>query len=94
MFDCSLGILVRRALEIAPAQHSRRGEIVGLTAIALHITGNSDEAIHFADTALHQTLPAEQEAEVRLSIAGMFAISPSGSLASTSGTVTSPRTRS
>ena len=35
----------RRALEIAPAQHPRRGEIVGNTAIALHIAGNSDEAI-------------------------------------------------
>ena len=66
----------RRALEVAPAQHPRRGEIVGNTAIALHIAGNSDEAIEFADTALRQTLPAEQEAEVRLSIAGMFAISP------------------
>ena len=66
----------RRALEIAPAHHPRRGEIVGTTAIALHITGNSEEAIAFADQALRETLPATQEAEVRLSIAGMFAISP------------------
>ena len=66
----------RRALEIAPSHHPRRGEIVGTTAIALHIAGNSDEAIAFADHALRETLPAEQEAEVRLSIAGMFAISP------------------
>jgi len=66
----------RRALEIAPGHHPRRGEIVGTTAIALHIAGNSDEAIAFADQALRETLPAEQEAEVRLSIAGMFAISP------------------
>jgi DNA-binding CsgD family transcriptional regulator len=66
----------RRALEIAPAHHPRRGEIVGTTAIALHISGNSEEAIAFADQALRETLPALQEAEVRLSIAGMFAISP------------------
>jgi DNA-binding CsgD family transcriptional regulator/tetratricopeptide (TPR) repeat protein len=66
----------RRALEIAPGHHPRRGEIVGTTAIALHIAGNSDEAIAFADHALRETLPAQQEAEVRLSIAGMFAISP------------------
>ena len=66
----------QRALEIAPAHHPRRGEIVGTTAIALHITGNSEEAIAFADQALRETLPATQEAEVRLSIAGMFAISP------------------
>ena len=38
--------------------------------------GNSDEAIAFADRALRETFPAAQEAEVRLSIAGMFAISP------------------
>jgi DNA-binding CsgD family transcriptional regulator/tetratricopeptide (TPR) repeat protein len=65
-----------RALDIAPAHHPRRGEIVSTTAIALHIAGNSDEAIEFADRALRQTLPPEQEAEVRLGIAGMFAISP------------------
>jgi DNA-binding CsgD family transcriptional regulator len=65
----------RRALEIAPAHHPRRGELVGITAIALHIAGRSDEAIAFADSALREILPAEQEAEVRLRIAGMFAIS-------------------
>jgi DNA-binding CsgD family transcriptional regulator/tetratricopeptide (TPR) repeat protein len=66
----------QRALEIAPVHHPQRGEIVGTTAVALHIAGNSDEAITFADRALRETLPALQEAEVRLSIAGMFAISP------------------
>jgi DNA-binding CsgD family transcriptional regulator len=66
----------QRALEIAPAHHPHRGEIVGTTAIALHIAGNSEEAIMFADRALRETLPTLQEAEVRLSIAGMFAISP------------------
>jgi DNA-binding CsgD family transcriptional regulator len=66
----------RRALEIAPQHNPRRGEIVGTTAIALHIAGNSEQAIEFADRALRETLPAVQEAEVRLSIAGMFAISP------------------
>src|SRR3989441_2790029 len=66
----------QRALEIALAHHPQRGEIVGTTAIALHITGNSEQAIAFADRALRETLPAQQEAEVRLSIAGMFAISP------------------
>ncbi len=65
----------QRALEIAPFHHPQRGEIVGTTAIALHISGNSEEAIAFADRALRETLPTLQEAEVRLSIAGMFAIS-------------------
>jgi DNA-binding CsgD family transcriptional regulator/tetratricopeptide (TPR) repeat protein len=66
----------RRALEISPNHHPLRGEIVSTTAIALHIAGNSDEAIAFADRALRETFPPAQEAEVRLSIAGMFAISP------------------
>jgi DNA-binding CsgD family transcriptional regulator len=66
----------QRALEIAPVHHPQRGEIVGTTAIALHIAGNSEQAIAFADRALRETLPGLQEAEVRLSIAGMFAISP------------------
>src|SRR6266404_2428224 len=66
----------RRALEISPAHHPTRGEIVSTTAIALHIAGNSEQAIAFADRELRETLPAVQEAEVRLSIAGMFAISP------------------
>jgi DNA-binding CsgD family transcriptional regulator/tetratricopeptide (TPR) repeat protein len=66
----------QRALEIAPTHHPQRGEIVGTTAIALHIAGDSEQAIAFADRALRETLPALQEAEVRLSIAGMFAISP------------------
>ena len=66
----------RRALEISPSHHPLRGDIVGTTAIALHVGGNSDQAIAFADRALRETLPPAQEAEVRLSIAGMFAISP------------------
>jgi DNA-binding CsgD family transcriptional regulator/tetratricopeptide (TPR) repeat protein len=66
----------RRALEISPDHHPLRGEIVSTTAIALHIGGNSDEAIAFANQALRETFPPAQEAEVRLGIAGMFAISP------------------
>jgi DNA-binding CsgD family transcriptional regulator/tetratricopeptide (TPR) repeat protein len=73
---CTASEFGRRALEIAPTHHPQRGEIVGTTAIALHIAGDSDEAIAFADRALRETLPSVQEAEVRLSIAGMFAISP------------------
>ncbi|MDP9270359.1 MAG: AAA family ATPase, partial [Chloroflexota bacterium] len=66
----------RRALEISPGHDPLRGDIVSTTAIALHIAGNSDEAVAFADRALRETFPPSQEAEVRLSIAGMFAISP------------------
>jgi DNA-binding CsgD family transcriptional regulator len=66
----------RRALELAPSGHPVRGELVTLTAIALHVAGDGREAIAFTDAALREVLPAEQEAEVRLGIASMFAISP------------------
>jgi DNA-binding CsgD family transcriptional regulator len=68
--------LSQRALELAPRQHPLRGPLVAQTAIWLHAAARSDEAKAFADTALREVLPPQQEAEVRLSIAGMFAISP------------------
>jgi DNA-binding CsgD family transcriptional regulator len=66
----------RRALEIAPSHHPQHGDIVATTAIALHIAGDSEQAVAFADQALREKLPTLDEADVRLSIAGMFAISP------------------
>ena len=42
----------------------------------LHAAGRTDEALTFADTALRQALPPTEEAEVRLSIASMFSVSP------------------
>jgi DNA-binding CsgD family transcriptional regulator len=68
--------LSRRALELAPRQHPLRGPLVAETAVWLHAADRGEEAKAFADTALRDVLPAAQEAEVRLSIAGMFAISP------------------
>jgi hypothetical protein len=68
--------LSQRALELAPRQHPLRGPLVAETAVWLHAAARSEEAKTFADTALCDVLPAAQEAEVRLSIAGMFAISP------------------
>ena len=68
--------LSQRALELAPRRHPLRGPLVAQTAVWLHAAGRGEEAKVFADTALHQAFPPEQEAEVRLSIAGMFAISP------------------
>ena len=35
-----------------------------------------EHALGFADSALRQALPTEQEAEVRLSIASLFSLSP------------------
>ena len=69
--------LSQRALELAPRHHPLRGPLVAETAVWLHAAARrGEEAKAFADTALRDVLPAAQEAEVRLSIAGMFAISP------------------
>jgi DNA-binding CsgD family transcriptional regulator len=68
--------LSQRALALASRRHRLRGPLVAQTAVWLHAAGRGEEAKRFADTALHQAFPFEQEAEVRLSIAGMFAISP------------------
>src|SRR6202790_4757872 len=67
--------LSQRALELAPRRHPLRGPLVAQTALWLHAAGRGEQAKAFADTALRQALPPEHEAEVRLSIAGMFAIS-------------------
>ncbi len=67
--------LSQRALELSPPRHPLRGPLVAQTVLWLHAAGRAERAKAFADSALRQALPAEQEAEVRLSIAGMFAIS-------------------
>jgi DNA-binding CsgD family transcriptional regulator/tetratricopeptide (TPR) repeat protein len=68
--------LSRRALALAPPSHPLRGPLVAGTAVWLHAAGRTEEAMTFADTALRQVLPATEEAEVRLSIASMFSVSP------------------
>ena len=68
--------LARRALDLAAEHHPLRGPLVARVAVLLHAAARSDEAMAFADGALRQVLPAEQEAEVRLSIASLFSISP------------------
>ena len=67
--------LGQRALELASLRHPLRGPLVAQTAVWLHAAGRGEDAKAFADSALHQVFPAEQEAEVRLSVAGMFAMS-------------------
>jgi len=68
--------LARRALDLTPAHHPLRGPLVARIAILLHAAGQIEEAKAFADGALRQALPAGQEAEVRLTIARLFSISP------------------
>jgi DNA-binding CsgD family transcriptional regulator len=68
--------LSQRALELAPPRHPLRGPLAAQTTLLLHEAARVDEARTFADRSLRGALPSEQEAEVRLSIAGMFALSP------------------
>ena len=73
--------LTRRALELAPRDHNLRGALLAQTAVLLHSAGRDDEARTFADTHLRDALPAEQEAEVLLGIAGMFRAPPDARVA-------------
>jgi DNA-binding CsgD family transcriptional regulator len=68
--------LSRRALELAPATYPHRAELVTETALLLHAAGRGDEGRQFIDSQLRNALPVEAEAEVLLTIAGMFALSP------------------
>jgi DNA-binding CsgD family transcriptional regulator len=68
--------LARRALDLTTEHHPLRGPLVARAAILLSAAGRSEEAKAFADSALRQALPAVQEAQVRLSIASFFSISP------------------
>jgi DNA-binding CsgD family transcriptional regulator/DNA-binding Lrp family transcriptional regulator len=67
--------LSRRALELAPDRHRLRGPLVVQAAMSLHAAGRIEEAKAFADNAMRQVLPAAEEAEVRLGIAGMWLVS-------------------
>jgi DNA-binding CsgD family transcriptional regulator len=68
--------LAGRALELAPSRHPLRGPLVARRAISLFAAGLGEEGRRFADTALRQVLPAEEEARVRFTVASMFDISP------------------
>ena len=68
--------LARRALDLTTGHHPLRGPLVARAAILLNAAARSEEAQAFADGALRQALPPLQEAEVRLSIASLFSISP------------------
>jgi DNA-binding CsgD family transcriptional regulator len=68
--------LAQQALRLTSVHHPLRGPLVSRRAVSLFAAGAAREAKRFADTALRQALPPEQEAEVRLSIARMFSLSP------------------
>jgi DNA-binding CsgD family transcriptional regulator len=68
--------LSRRALELAPERDSLRGPLVVQAAMSLHAAGRIEEGKEFADNRMREVLPAAEEAEVRLGIAGMWLLSP------------------
>jgi DNA-binding CsgD family transcriptional regulator len=67
--------LTRRALGLAGLEDPLRGPLVAETALLLHAAGRVEEGKSFADDALGEALSVQQEAEVRLSIAWMIAVS-------------------
>jgi DNA-binding CsgD family transcriptional regulator len=68
--------LAGRALELASVRSPLRGDLVARRAVSLFAAGLGEEGRRFADTALRQVLPADEEARVRFSVASMFDISP------------------
>lgn len=68
--------LSRRAFELARSSDPLRGQLAAETAIALHAAGRVAEGQAFADEALRDILPAEDEAKVLLSLAGMLSLAP------------------
>jgi DNA-binding CsgD family transcriptional regulator len=67
--------LAGRALELAPPRHALRGPLVSRRAVSLFAAGRLEDATRFAASALRQALPAEEEAAVRLAVAGIFDLS-------------------
>jgi DNA-binding CsgD family transcriptional regulator len=68
--------LAGRARELAPKRHPLVGPLVARQVISLFAAGEGDEGKRVADSALRQSLTAEEEGRVRLSVAGMFTLSP------------------
>src|SRR3984893_15689146 len=68
--------LSQKALEVAPENGPGRAALIAETALLLHAAGRAEEGRVFVDSALRSTFTAQDEAEVRLSIAGMLALSP------------------
>jgi DNA-binding CsgD family transcriptional regulator/tetratricopeptide (TPR) repeat protein len=68
--------LARNALDLAPPHHALRGALVARRASSLLAAGMVDEAQLLLDTALRQVLPSDEEAKIRLAMAGMLHVSP------------------
>jgi DNA-binding CsgD family transcriptional regulator len=68
--------LSQRALELTADDGAERAALIGETALLLHAAGRAEQGRVFVTGALRSTFTPEEEARVRLSIAGMLALSP------------------
>jgi DNA-binding CsgD family transcriptional regulator len=68
--------LAAKALDLTPPTHALRGPLVTERVVSLFAAGLAEEGRRFADSALRQAMPAEEEARVRASVASMFDLSP------------------
>jgi DNA-binding CsgD family transcriptional regulator/DNA-binding Lrp family transcriptional regulator len=68
--------LGRRALELSANDDPLRTPLVAEVAMLLHAADQVEVGRAFAETALREVLQPEEEAAVRLTIAGMLALSP------------------
>jgi AAA ATPase domain len=68
--------LAGKALDLTPLRHALRGPLVAQRVISLFAAGLAEEGKRFADSALRQAMPTEEEARVRVSVASMFDLSP------------------
>jgi DNA-binding CsgD family transcriptional regulator len=64
-----------KAFDLTRKDDPLRGTLAAETALLLHAAGRGAEGKEFADRILSDVLPAEQEAQVRLSLARMLSIS-------------------
>jgi DNA-binding CsgD family transcriptional regulator len=69
-------VAIDTALDLTSRQHPLRGPLVAQRVVSLFAAGLAEEGRQFADSALRQALPAEEEARVRASVASMFDLSP------------------
>ena len=68
--------LAAKALDLTPLRHPLRGPLVAQRTVSLFAAGLAEEGKRFADSALRQAMPTEEEARVRASVASMFDLSP------------------
>ena len=68
--------LAAKTLDLTPLRHPLRSPLVAQRVVSLFAAGLAEEGKRFADSALRQAMPSEEEARVRISVASMFDLSP------------------